>query len=403
MDLIISNHAKRKSEKEFVGLDIPKTFETVVNCSKEEVTSLKNTPSYKRMKASDKKKVFYKKTPSEDLYFVCSTKTSKSGQRKDMIVTMIDLKKEDPSFISSDFLIEARRREFELIEASKKQSKKSNKKKGKKRPNYEEVKPNTYLLQGQHNLLDKIKQVNDLNLFDYKFKFQDFDVKFHLKSMKMLKMINLLAERKKALVKALNSYEMLKENDSDENKKALRKSKEQLRSMITSILSSVSEIKDDKHYINLESFTSKKASSGSRKAVYNLFADILFSMSKSVDILESDEISNKSYINLEKALDAFGYYRNRNERLTSALSLFSSKIVSYDRKKMLDFISIIEKETEVIYLRPIQSDLEKLKFKLMLIRDEKTKKDVNKMIDFYNIFIEKMNNENSINLSLYHI
>lgn len=408
MSVIISNHARRKSENEFSNLNVKKVFETVVNCSKEEITSLKNTPSYKRMKASDKKNVFYKKTPSEDVYFVCTSKTQKTGERKSIVITLIDLKKEDPSFISSEFLIESKKRVFELKEISKQlpSSKKSKKRKGMLRPNYEGVKDESCLFEGQKILLTKLKNFNDTSELNYKFKLSDFNLKDHTSSRNLLKAINHLVERKKGLKKIEKKLdEEFSEIKNIESKK-LKKIRMDIYSMLSSILVNVAIIENGKPKIELDCFTVKKASSGLRTEVYNLFADVLFSMVSCLNkigfVFKTTQTSEKIYKNLEMTLFAFSEFKNKNDKLDEALSLFAEKLLPYDKKKMLDFIEVVNKESEILYLRPIESEVEKLNLKLTLTKKSETKVDIKKMKDFYNIFINKMKDLNTIKLSLYH-
>lgn len=115
---VMTNHAKDRKKEFFPKVNLIKDFETVTNCSKEEIADLKNTQAYKNVKESKRSSIKFLKTRA-GMYLIVEKRKLQNGGFRNFIITIIDLLNPSDSFISSSFKKQMIRAEYELEQSSK--------------------------------------------------------------------------------------------------------------------------------------------------------------------------------------------------------------------------------------------------------------------------------------------
>lgn len=385
----MSNHARRRQSEFFSDVDVDESFKLAVNCSKEEVTGLKNSPSFKRLKASDKKARKYLKTPCETIYFVCSEKVSKSGVRNQVIVTLIDLHNENPSFISDSFKKEMIVKSFELEEKSKKpKEKKVIKDNDFSREGVSSIKT---LFEGQKRLLTKIKMINDKQFLSKNLKYHAFDTKRYTYTTEMLLKINKVANKVESIYSLIESLK-----DESLNKNQRRNLKDTLKG------TSLSVIKVLKTYHFELDFIDGSDTCKTKKIFYKFFAKIINTVDYALfDVLEKDleQESKKNRKELEKIIDFFKPYKDLHPEVKNALSNLSIKMIGREKNEVLNLIKKRD-SGEMVYSSNLRQLIRNIDDKINLISDPIICKRLNEMKLFVSMMNDKIEQENQLALPL---
>lgn len=138
---IFTDHAKSQWDTRFSDLNKGYELSHLIYCTKEETHSLKNSPSFRKVK-KDRRSSFYFYKSQNDVYFVTEKKHQVASDTfANVIVTVIDILNEDLSKITSSFKKQMMIAEYNLIEESKKAPKmnktgQSERKREKDEPDY---------------------------------------------------------------------------------------------------------------------------------------------------------------------------------------------------------------------------------------------------------------------------
>lgn len=209
---LMTDHAKKRKDEYFSHLILSEEFYSAKSCSKNEVTDLKSTPSFKSIKSSHKSNIQYFKTKS-DMYMVTEAKIQKNGKTINVVITLIDLLKENTSKVDGDFKKHMLKEEHRLRVASEKQPITIKK-------TIVGAPESEMLLEGQKKLLKRAILVNKNVSSPFHLKWSDLDTKRYSYSTEMLKKISKSMNKLEAFLENVSltkhlSLEDIKENEKD--------------------------------------------------------------------------------------------------------------------------------------------------------------------------------------------
>lgn len=115
---VMTEHAKERKKEFFPRVNLVKDFDTVTSCTSDEIYQLKNTKAYKQVKESKKSSICFFKTKM-GMYLVVDKKPNGIERTINFIITIIDLKKNEVSFIDNDFKKVAIKSAYELEQQNK--------------------------------------------------------------------------------------------------------------------------------------------------------------------------------------------------------------------------------------------------------------------------------------------
>lgn len=385
----LSNHAKRRNQELFPMFDARNDAKEMVNCNSDEIYRLKSTPSYRRLKESDKKNVKYKKLPDETIYFVVTEKVLRSGKHISLIVTLIDLKNESSSFVDESFKKEMIKAAFELKESSKKVKQKSKKKKV--RPNYEKVYNESLLLSSQKRVLQSLMVFNDANVLKKKLSLDEIDCNRYEYSTAMLKKLMRLNAR---MMGIKETQELLLNPELNENKR--QEILSNLKSRCLNILSEFSRREYDFDFINYK--TGQK-----RSRVKKLILDFLAeSLSLITNVLFDKEnmlfnkLKHKSQQEIISGMEFYEQFKGLNRNMDTELARFAANSLQVENKYVKELCEMTEGDVYSVELRFVSRMLNKKK--QFLKRDEDKQSRIKKMIVFLDLLIEKIESKGLIKM-----
>ena len=208
---VMTNHAKERKSEFFPRVNLVKDFETVTNCSSEEIYDLKNTKAYKTIKKSKKDNIKFFKTKA-GMYLIVEQRTQRNGKTRNFIITIIDLLNPMSSFMSHSFKRQMIRESHNLQETSKlsplelreRKKIKTNGRKAKRK------------IKGQsneaiHRVVDKLNERKDTNGFVFSsLDFHPMDGALMLSNAN-----NMIQQRNQLLELAKKNTEALEQGSND--------------------------------------------------------------------------------------------------------------------------------------------------------------------------------------------
>ena len=115
---IFTNHSQKNWKIRFNELNFEDEIKTVVNCTKNETHSLKNTPSFKKIKKDKRSNFKFYKTLN-DVYIISELKfQERTNDFANVMVTVIDILNEDSSKVTYDFKRQMIIADYELKQRS---------------------------------------------------------------------------------------------------------------------------------------------------------------------------------------------------------------------------------------------------------------------------------------------
>lgn len=105
---IFSEHAIERLNEYFPNSNKEEQIKNITNCNKDEISHLKTTKSYKNLKKSKAKDFCFFKN-NENTFFITNLKKQYDGSYLNVIVTLINSKKDNSSFITNDFVGEMKK------------------------------------------------------------------------------------------------------------------------------------------------------------------------------------------------------------------------------------------------------------------------------------------------------
>lgn len=385
----LSNHAKRRNQELFPMFDARNDAKEMVNCNSDEIYRLKSTPSYRRLKESDKKNVKYKKLPDETIYFVVTEKVLRSGKHISLIVTLIDLKNESSSFVDESFKKEMIKAAFELKESSKKVKQKSKKKKV--RPNYEKIYNENLLLSSQKRVLQSLMVFNDANVLKKKLSLDEIDCNRYEYSTAMLKKLMRLNAR---MMGVKETQELLLNPELNENKRQELLSN--LKSRCLNILSDFLSKEYDFDFINYK--TGQKRSRV-KKLILDFFAES-FSLITNVlfnkETMLFNKLKHKNQQEIISTIEFYEQFKGLNRNIDTELARFAENSLQIENKYVRELCEMKEGDVYSVELRFVLRMLNKKK--QFLKRDEAKQSNIQKMIVFLDLLIEKIESKGVIKM-----